>query len=151
MSQYQTSEEIALLIADRLGDISVANDYETDIGLKVFRGKRAVMDEQVPCCVLIEGADNVEQGAGRLPVAKITQQYILGGYNTCDVDNPNDAAHEIIRDLKKAIFIGDVTLGGKVSKIEYKGRDIGPRTDGTPIVFALIEISVTYIENLTAP
>ena len=151
MSQYQSAEAIALDIAGRMAQITKANGYETDIGLKVYRGARKVQDDLVPCSTLIEGGDTVEQAQGRLPTARIDQDYILGGYTPCDPMNPNDAAHKVIRDLKRAIFSGDTSLGGKVHRIEYKGRDIGPRTDGLPIVFALIEISVRYVENLTEP
>lgn len=151
MSQYQKAGDISSALSERLATIKVANGFETDIGLLVMRGTRKVEDDQVPCCVLIEGADRSEQGAGRLPVAKVEQEYILGGYAPCDPGNPNDAAHKVLRDLKRAIFKGDTTLGGRVPRVEYKGRDIGPRTDGVPIVFAMIEISVTYVEDLTNP
>lgn len=151
MSQYQRAEDIALDLTSRLATITVANGYETDIGLRVFRGARKVADEQVPCAVLIEGADGVEQAPGRIPNVKVSQGYVLGGYAQCDVMNPNDMAHKIIRDLKRAIFTDDTGLGGKVSRIGYRGRDIGPRTDGVPIVFALIEIDVNYVEDLRNP
>lgn len=150
-TQFQTADEIATLLSARLATIREVNGYETEIGARVFRGVRKVEDDQVPCAVLIEGGDTVEQSKSRVPSARIQQDYILGGYTTCDPANPNDAAHAVIRDLKKVIFAGDATLGGKVPIIEYRGRDIGPRTDGVPIVFALIEITVTYVEDLTNP
>ena len=43
---------------------------------------------------------------------------------------------------------GTVSFGGRVKSVEYRGRDIGPRTDGVPIVFAVVHIDVTYVENL---
>ncbi len=154
MSQYQTAGEIATYLDAVLKTITKANGYETDIGARVFRGKRNVHDEHAPCAVLIEGADRVNQGPSKKEAtASIAQDYVLGGYSKCDPDNPNDEAHKIVRDLKKAIFGGTngTTLGGKVSQIEYRGRDIGPRTDGLPIVFAVIEISITYVERLATP
>lgn len=152
--QFQTAGEIAAELSTVLATITKANGYETDIGTRVFRGARKVQDEQVPCAVLVEGADRVTQGKSvREATAKIEQDYILGGYSPCDPNNPNDEAHKIIRDLKRALFGGGkgTTLGGKVPEIAYNGRDIGPRTDGLPIVFAIIEITVTYVERLATP
>lgn len=152
MSQFQRAEDIALLIQARMLQITQANGYETDIGSRLLRGARKVDDTWVPCGVIIEGVDRVDNGpSSRTASAKVEQHYVLGGYLKCDPQHPNDAAHKVIRDLKKAIFADGTTLGGKVTKVEYKGRDIGPRTDGVAIVFAIIEITVTYVENLGEP
>lgn len=151
-TQFQTAGEVSALIESRLADITIANGCETDIGLRVLPGARKIEDEWVPCAVIIEGVDNVENGPSqRTASAKIAQHYVLGGYVRCDPQRPNDAAHKVIRDLKRAIFKGGANLDGKVAKVEYKGRDIGPRTDGVNIVFAIIEIVVTYVENLAEP
>lgn len=151
MSMKQKAEEIAMLIFSRMQQITVANGAETDIGLTVYRGKRKVDDNEAPCCVLVEGPDTPVDRPGKLPTSTIKQTYILVGYLDCDADNPNDAAHKIIRDFKRAIFKGDGTLGGQVMKVNYQGRDIGPRADGVNVVTALIEIVVDYVENLTDP
>lgn len=151
MSQYQTAGEIASELYTRVASIRLTNGYETDIGRLVYRGVRKVEDDAVPCATVIEGQDVVTSRPGRLPAANIDQGYLLGGYAPCDPANPNDTAHKIIRDLKKAIFKGNATLDGKVPKVEYRGRDIGPRTDGVAIVFALIEITISYVEDLTSP
>lgn len=147
----QSAEDIALEISARMATITEANDYETNIGSTVYRGKRKVEDDATPCSVLVEGADTVTDRPGKLPSAAISQAYVLGGYKACDPDNPNDAAHAMIRDLKKAMFRDGGNFGGKVRKVDYRGRDIGPRTDGVAIVFALIEIAVEYVEDLTNP
>lgn len=154
------ARDIALHITSLLADISKTNGYETDIGVQVFRGKRKIDDTHVPCAVLLEGEDKPggEQGRGS---QQITQSYVLGGYAECDPDNPNDTAHQIISDIKKAVFTntnptraeeinGTVSFGGRVKSVQYRGRDIGPRTDGVPIVFAVVHIDVTYVEQLSA-
>lgn len=152
MSQYQTAEQIAALLQTRIEQIRMANGYETEIGSRVLRGARKVDDSWVPCATIIEGNDKPEQSASlRAPSAKVDQHYVLGGYAPCDPQHPNDAAHKIIRDLKRAIFHDGAQLGGKVSKVEYKGRDIGPRADGVAIVFAIIEVVVSYVEDLANP
>lgn len=147
MTPLTKASDIAQYLTELLGTVKQANGFHTDIGLNVFRGKRAKADEAVPCAVIIEGEDHPGESAGREAI-KITQDYVLGGYVECDPDNPNDAAHLVIKDLKKVLFGQGPRLGGRVAAITYRGRDIGPRPDGVAIVFAVVHISVTFAETL---
>lgn len=159
MSQVFTrARDVAQHLNDLLSQITIANGYETDIGVRVFRGRRKIDDSHVPCAVLIEGEDTPTSTQGSAS-QKITQAYVLGGYAPCDPDHPNDTAHQIISDIKKAVFTvvnpnrqeqisGTTTFGGRVKAVNYKGRDIGPRPDGIPIVFAVVHIDVEFVEQL---
>lgn len=160
MAVFTRARDVADHISSLLEGIRATSGYETDIGTTVYRGKRKIDDSAVPCAVLMEGEDNPGGTQGDAS-QQVVQSYVLGGYAKCDPDNPNDKAHEIIADLKKAVFTlvdptraeqiqGTQTFGGKVKKVEYKGRDIGPRADGADIVFAVIHIDVTFVEQLTA-
>lgn len=151
MSIYTKASDIAAELSARLAAITVANGCETDIGIRVFRGRKNVDEGMIPCAVLIEGTDTPTDRPGRLPAAVIKQRYVLAAYNTCDVDHPNDAAHAVIRDIKRALFKDGGTLNNKVSRISYSGRDIGPRADGYPAVFATVYIDVEYVESLAEP
>lgn len=151
MSIYTKASEISLAIAARMENVTIALGAETDIGEKVFRGRRSIDESQIPCSVIIEGSDTVQDRPGRLPSVSVTQRYVIAAYVPCDAQNPNDAAHAAIRDIKRAIFAGDGTFAGKVLRVSYKGRDIGPRADGLPVVFVTVEIDVDYVEDLTNP
>jgi len=151
MTILTSAADIAVALATRLATISIASGSHTDIGTRVLRGRRRIDDNMVPCAVLIEGTDEVTPPPGRLTVCEVKQRYIVAAYAECHPDHPNDRAHEIIKDIKRAIFKGGVTLDGQVRKIEYKGRDIGPRSDGVSIVCASVEFEVTYAEDLTNP
>jgi hypothetical protein len=70
---------------------------------------------------------------------------------SCDPNHPNDAAHAAIRDIKRAMFAGDGNFGGRVLKVSYQGRDIGPRVDGEPVVYVQVTIDIDYVEDLTNP
>lgn len=150
-NNHTTASEVVAALAERIASISRPNGFETDIGLRLFRGRRAVDESAVPCSVLIEGDDSVLDQTGRLPVVKLRQRYVLAAYVACDANNPNDAAHAAIRDLKRAIFGGAPNLGGKVLVVTYQGRDIGPRADGVPVVFVTVEVDVDYVEDLRNP
>ena len=89
------ARDIAAHLTTLLAGISKADGYETNIGLRVFRGKRKIDDSHIPCAVIIEGEDKpggTQGGASQ----QVTQSYVLGGYAECDPDHPNDAAHQII-------------------------------------------------------
>lgn len=153
MATLKSAEDVADEIAARLATCTVALGAETDLGARVYRGRKTIDDSQIPCSVIIEG-DDVPQDQRQAQVA-LAQRYVLFAYLACDPDNPNTAAHKGLRDLKRAIFRTDgkwhPTWGGKVKNIEYLGRDIGPRADGSGFVVAVIEIGVEYVEDLAAP
>lgn len=158
MTTYTTASQVAAEIYARMQDIKIENGYETNMGLTVFQGKVKVADEQVQeaisCVSVIEGIDVVQQQAaqGRLPAVRVEQRYGLVGYAVCDLDQPNLAAHAMLRDFKRSIWKGgDSTWGGKVRSVLYRSRDIGPRPDGVAIVMALLEIGVEYAEELGQP
>lgn len=153
MTPISTASGVAAEIFRRMEGIRIANGCETDIGRKVYRGKRKVDEDKVGdgCSVLIEGDDDPQDRSGRKPTIKNAQRYVLGAYVPCDADHPNDAAHAVLRDLKRAIFGGAENFDGRVFYVSYRGRDIGPRADGVNIVFALIEIDVQFVEDLANP
>ena len=153
---FKKSSDIAEHLTQVLGTIRTANGYLTDLGTLVYRGRLKHDEDRVPYAVLIEGEDRPEQGDGMTDVA-VTQDFVLGAYVFCDVNNPNDAAHAAIKDIKKAVFSSDLARrqvagsrggNGRVKSLTYKGKDIGPRADGKNIVFAVVHITVTFAENL---
>ena len=143
----------AKLISDalfeRISTISIANGYNTDIGLKVLRGRRRIDSSDVPCVSIIEGEDSPQGDA--LRSVNIAQTYYIEAQDECDADHPNDKAHLLLQDMKKALFAVDNTLNRTVKPVRYRGRVIMPREDGTNIVVASIQIEVLFVEDLTNP
>jgi hypothetical protein len=154
MTVFVRAEDIADEIATRIQGITIANGYETDIGVKLMRGRRKIpADDDPPCSVLIEGNDSVDDTNGRTQAArvKIRVPYMVDGFDRCDPNNPNVKAHAMIRDIKRAIFKGDANLGGRAFEVKYVGRDIGPRPDGVGLVQARVAFEVVYAEDLANP
>ena len=149
-----SADELSLFIADLLKGITVAQGYETDIGTRVFRGRLKHDEDLIPYCTLVEGEDRVQdEGADKVV---IRQEFAVGAYLKCDPDNPNDAAHKAIRDIKQKLFSQGPgpargRMGNRVKKVTYMGKDIGPRADGKAIVFAVVHLEVLYSENLVSP
>lgn len=146
------SADIAAAVAARIETIRTANGYATEIGVRVYRGRRKIDEGHLPCAVIVEGDDEVPDMREGSTQAKIRQPFIIEGHTDCDPDNPNDAAHAIVADIKRAIFSGDLTLGGLTrSAVRYAGRSIAPREDGLSIVSAAVEISIEFVEELAQP
>lgn len=154
MTVYVKSADVSAEIDARIESITTANGAETNIGTNVFRGKRKLPGEDdVPCVIIIEGADEIEDSAGRSQTAlvKVRQSYVIDAFDVCDPDNPNDKAHAMIRDIKRVLFKDGRTFGGKVAEVTYTGRDIGPRPDGVALVQARVMIDVSFAEDLANP
>lgn len=151
MTVFKRAEEVGLAIGEALAGITIANGAETDIGTAVHYGRTHIEDHEIPCVSIMEGNDAVEHNA-RAPQVKVSQRYGLVAYvRIAEGQTPNSAAHAAIRDMKRSIFAGDGTFGRRAISTRYIGRNIGPRADGADIVLALIEIDVTYAENLVEP
>lgn len=154
MSIYQRAEDIGEELKARLATRTIAQGAETDLGAKVYLGRRHVDDTMIPCSVVIEGDDVPARGNVKTAV-QLDQRYVIFAYVPCDPNNPNTAAHKAIRDMKRALFntagVPDNTLGRKVREVAYLGRDIGPRSDGAAFVLAAIEVGVEYVEHLSNP
>lgn len=143
------AEQIGARLAARLLLCTVAQGAETDLGRVVYRGRRKIDDESMPCVVLVEGTDSNKGTAGVTTTAKLALPFAVHAYVPCDPDNPNLAGHRALRDIKRAIF-GDPDTRW-VRGITYEGRDIAPRVDGAAFVLAAIEISVELAEDLANP
>ena len=154
MTVLNRAEDVAAELRARLLTLTVAQGAETDIGRKVFQGRRKVDDSMLPCVSMIEG-DDVPARKTNNTMYELAQRDVMYAYLPCDPDNPNLAAHAAIRDLKRAVFLtagkASVTWGNKVKSVDYLGRDIGPRADGASFVLASIEIAVTFVEALHNP
>lgn len=144
------ASNIALAISARLATIRVADGFNTDAGLKVYRGKRRFAADEVPIAVIFEGPDVVRDRTRNS--VSLAQRYSIEAHAVCqDADQPNDTAHLLLEDLKRALFGGDTTLGRMVKSIDYMGRSIGTREEGAHIAFASIDIDVVFGESPGAP
>lgn len=144
----KTAEQWGAYLVERIALCTIAQGAETDLGRVVYRGRRKVDDEMMPCASLVEGSGNSKDQAGRSAQVQITLAFAIHAYVLCDADNPNVAGHAAIRDLKRAVFGGDIKTSRLIS---YHGADIAPRVDGSAFVLAAIEFSAEVYEDLANP
>lgn len=156
MALLQRSEDVAAELKRRIELVTKANGYETDLGVKVLLGRsaKAIDRTQVPVTVIVEADDDPERVSVGLQY-QIRQPYVLLSFVPCDPDNPNAAAHQALRDLKRAIWLDggkpDPRWGGRVKDVDYGGRDIAPHDDGEAFVLVTLEVWIAFVENLASP
>lgn len=138
------AHQIAVKLTERVAAIRRADGFATDIGQRVYRGRRYL--DELPATVIDEGPD---RGEFRLGSFCVSLPFVIEAHDELPEDsNPNDHSHLILADLKRAVFgPADHTLGGLARAMTYKGRQIGQRAPGVPAVFASIEIEVEYVET----
>lgn len=148
------ANDIALELSERLEAITTANGYNTDIGARILRGRRRLDPAAMPCVVIIENPDLVLNRVSKGTLVKLRHAFVIEGHMECDPDNPNDAGHLMVADIKRAIFSKAVDVHDAQNRIvtmEYAGRTIAPREDGMNFAAAGVEINVEYAEDLAAP
>lgn len=154
MTTYHTAAEVAAEVLQRIETCTIAQGAETDLGRKVYHGRRTVDKTLVPCSTLIEGDDLPSEGNGRTDYL-IEQRFAVLAYVDCDDANPNLAGHAAVRDIKRALFRtggkADHTLGGKAKRVGYLGRQIAARADGERFILVVVEFKVEYVENVASP
>ena len=140
------ADNIAVFLDTALTQVRQANGYLTDIGTRRYQGRKRIAPDDVPCVVVFEGEEQLAEGTRKQ--VKNTTRYVIEAFDLCDADNPNVQARRIVADLKKVIFDGDLTMGGSVRNVEYRGRSIGENVEGTNFVSAQINLDVTYADAL---
>lgn len=154
MNTYHTGGEISAEVKRRLETRTIALGAETDIGRKVYLGKRDISAALVPCCSIIEGDDIPARGNARTDYL-IDQRFAVLAYVECDDEDPNVAAHAAVRDIKRAVFTtdgkSDPDLGKRAAKTTYLGRQIAARAAGEKFILVVVEFSVEYVENVATP
>lgn len=149
MTTITRTSELARFIATRLEGILVANGYVTDMGQRAYRGRRNLDASMAPCVGVIEGEDAPQDQSGGRQQVVVRQRYAITSIVACDPDNPNDAANDAVEDITHALFCDGERMGGSVKKIDYVGRDIGPRADGEATVQVVVHVDITIVQDLT--
>lgn len=138
------ADDLAAEFVTRISRITTAAGFQTNIGQRVFEGRRRLDEGHAPCAVLVEGEDS--PAGQQLGKVKNVIRYAVEGIAACDPDHPNVVGRAIVADLKKAIWGTDATLGRRALVLEYLGRTIAPREDGQSLVSAAVEFAVTVVE-----
>lgn len=145
-------QDILAEFVDRLGNITIANGFQTDVGQLVFIGERPVLgpdDPDASLDVVVSADEPGYQGENvsvRLPVTVRAVVKASAGVT------PWETVEAVIADVKKAIET-DHDLGGL---LVTRGLERGPveprdREAGDEIVGAGIQYALRYVEQWGAP
>jgi hypothetical protein len=144
------ASRIAEALCARLETIRTAAGYKTEAGANLFRGAAKIPSERLPSLVLIEGEEDV-LGQEDDGICRVSVPYTIEGCIACDPANPNDAAHELIADVQRALFSAAGASGGLSIGLVYAGRTIHPREDGSKLVVVQVKLQSIYKLDLKEP
>lgn len=143
-----TAKEIGTALVANLATITSTNGYKTDMALRVYKGRRTLDDSLIPSVVLAALPDQVADATNQGTIILVTQRYVMEAHLPCDPNNPNDAAHDAIEDMKRMIFGREHRV--QIRTRNYIGKANLPRQDGSAYVGASITIECTFKERLAA-
>lgn len=142
------AKQILTKLDTRLKTILVANGYNTNAGQRVYRGRKSFDWGDAALFPAISVFDPEERCES---LHEERNDYLLvfhvEAHGFASASNPADLAHDLIADIKKALFIySDQTLGGLVVSFEYKGREIQLPEDAGSVVSVRVVAEVKYPE-----
>lgn len=157
------AERITTAVSDLARDITTANGYATDAGLRVYRG-RAVSgpDDLLDGPLVVVGVP--DDGETETPVQampdkmrqslRLTVTALALAESEAD---PLDTAHALLGDLKRALLRPEPQLrprdAGTVlgEEIAYAGATLYPPAAGEKMVSASLTLTVRYSERRGDP
>jgi hypothetical protein len=142
---------ILTAIVARLEQIQIANEFETDAGLRVFLGEAPALGPDDPDqAIAVLVGDDVPTYQGEHVLVALPIQ--IAAVAKADLDAPWVIVEQLISDIKKAIELEDRTLGGRVKRQIKRGstRTL-PRESGSTKVGVTVEYSAPYTELWGAP
>ena len=153
---------IASVLAARLADIKVINGYETDAGLRVYRGRLLSSPEDLGDgpVVTIYPRDAVPterpiEDALEERVRHELHLSIIGQALPDDDDHPMDTGWALMGDIKRSIFrsISPLIEGGeRISEApEHAGARLAMPEPGERTAVAIVDVTVRYFQQRNNP
>jgi hypothetical protein len=135
-------------IKTTLESILISGGYETDAGNSVFLDKSEISESTTfPAININETSDNILSGENTVwPVLSLPID--IEAYAECLPSTANTNAHELIGDIKTAIFTHTPV---NYSHHNYISSEIGQRESGSGLVAVNVSITIVYKENINAP
>lgn len=155
------AQRIALVLATRLAQIKVVNGYETDAGLRVYRGRVITSSDDLeagPVVVLYprHNADTETPVEGlETKVRNELRLSVIGQAIPEDADHPLDLGFALMGDIKRALFqtlAPVIEAGERIGETpEYAGSRLALPEPGEQTVVAAVDVTVRYFETRGNP
>lgn len=146
-------KKILLALTQRLEKILIADGYNTDAGLNVYRG-RTSFDVNDPSLLpaLSVFDESEEAGPPHDERNDETLTVAIVGHALVDPYFPADGAHDLIADIKQAALVyTDKTLGHLATIMEYAGRETKFPDDAGNVVTVTVVLKIQYPEKYGDP
>ncbi len=147
------NERVFRAVLDRLRDIRLSSDYNTDAGVSVFRSRRNVDGIDLPAVVLWDDGESTSEGSGNHGSMLIRQRILVVGLVGKDGD-PGEQVGLLKADIKRALLRDRGYLSdddGKLGEIEYTGTTTEPPPTGGSTEYTQVQCIVSYKERRGDP
>lgn len=138
-------------IQTALSEITTTNGYYTDAGNYVYLDISEIDENSTFPAININESMDTNSANFHSTWLSLALPVSIEGYNTCLPSTANEKGHELIADIKKAIFSHTKDDPANFEKITYQGADIAQRENGTGLVAVNVNITIHYKENLNDP
>lgn len=131
----------------RLQAVQVANGFNTDAGLRVYRGRRTFDFEGDYPVFSVWSPENTPADNRHNERHDLTLSVVVEGHALADLDNPNDAAQDLLGDIKQALFLAaDRTMGNLVADLRWTAEATEVPEDGGQVVSVRVFAEASYPE-----
>ncbi len=152
---YSIAERILRVVKKRLQLIRKDDGYSTNAGLHVFRARRTVKTDELPCASVWSGD---ESSTDKQIYKKFNNQLSIAvdGLTFVDQDDTGEMLELLKADIKRALF-GDSKNGGITDEnglkaaMYFDGCTPSPREDGANTEGIRVNLVVLYPENVGDP
>lgn len=136
-------------IKTRLQAILVAGGFNTNAGAQVYVGRRSFDEnDTLPAVTVFDNGEQSEEIGSK----RVRNELVVSveGFAAPSGDSLT-ATSDLVGDIKKAVLLDDVSLGGLAQYLGYRGYSAQPPRDGGTISSVLVNFSVVYDERYGDP
>jgi len=134
-------EQILTAIATRAALITVANGYNTDLGLSISRHVRRVDEPDLPAMLVKDGDESGETSHYGI-IITVMEVSLIGGINAQDDGEQSTLMSGMFADFMLNILSEDTDLGGLVDSITFARNE--PKYPVSGQLKAIIEAETVF-------
>lgn len=148
------AERALCVIEGRLAGIAAWDGYATDAGLRVLRSIRTLDESDLPCVVLWDDGEDVEDASGNTASMKTTLRFSVEGHIPANQPDTGCRLGMLRADVKRALLrdrgaVADAR--GAIGVLTYTGSDSQSRNDGAASEAVALHFMLTYKEAYGDP
>ena len=152
--QESIREQYMQLLKAQLGTLRQENEYDTDVGRKVFRGAFAFDESDIPFITLVDGSAAITHQYDELTKnvnVQIVGWDVLPGNSRIEFENASAHLNKISQDMQRCLFQVDYIVDGQSSALNFTDIEFGYPLEGNRFVMCEFTVQMSFTEQLRDP